>query len=382
MNDGLNAAQREAVHTLGGPLLVLAGAGTGKTRVVTFRIAELIRRGTRADRILAVTFTNKASKEMLQRATAILGKRLPEKPQISTFHSLCVRILKRHIRRLGYPEAFTIYDRSDQESVARAALRELKVPGAEMRPGDLIALISNWKNASVTPQQSASLARSDKEHLASMAYRRYQQSLKNAGAVDFDDLLLCSEELLTRFEDVRRAEAGRFDHLLVDEYQDTNGSQYRIIRALAEGHRNLCVVGDDDQSIYGWRGADVSHILGFKRDWPDAKVVRLEENYRSTEPILALANRLIEHNKHRHDKVLRASRHVGEEPRMLQYLDETTEATEVVEEIKSLLFKRLAEPRDIAILFRTNEQPRAFEAELRRAKIPYVLIGGMSFYDR
>jgi DNA helicase-2/ATP-dependent DNA helicase PcrA len=378
----LNPAQHEAVHTLQGPLLVLAGAGTGKTRVVTFRIAELIKSGIKPDRILAVTFTNKAASEMQQRCSELLGKRLKVKPEISTFHSLCVRVLRRHIRKLGYPETFAIYDRSDQESAARSALRELKVPGAEMRPGDLLAFISRWKTASVRPAEAGSLARTDKEHLAAAAYRRYQQALKLAGAVDFDDLLLCTEELFAKHIDARAAEAARFDHILVDEYQDTNGAQYRIIQALAEKHRNLCVVGDDDQSIYGWRGAEVTHILQFHRHWPEAKVVRLEDNYRSTDAIIELANRLIKHNRHRHDKVLRPFRKDGEKPRVLQYPDETTEAEQVVNEINTLIFKRLAEPREIAILFRTNEQPRAFEAELRRAKLPYTLIGGMSFYDR
>ncbi len=382
MSHGLNPAQHDAVSTLAGPLLVLAGAGTGKTRVVTFRIAALIRSGIRPSRILAVTFTNKAAGEMQQRAGELLGKRLNEKPEISTFHSLCVRVLRRHIRHLGYPEKFAIYDRGDQESAARGALRDLKVSGAEMKPSDLINQISRWKMASVRPAQAATLAQSDKEHLAAMGYRRYQVALKAAGAVDFDDLLLCTEELFTQFDDVRRAEAGRFDHLLVDEYQDTNGSQYRIIKALAIGHRNLCVVGDDDQSIYGWRGAEVTHILQFQKDWPEAKVVRLEENYRSTAPILAMANRLIAHNRQRHAKILRASRLEGEEPRLVQFPDETTEANQVVEEIRSLVFRQLAQPRDFAILFRTNEQPRAFEAELRRCKLPYTLIGGMSFYDR
>jgi DNA helicase-2/ATP-dependent DNA helicase PcrA len=251
-----------------------------------------------------------------------------------------------------------------------------------MRPSDLLFHISRWKTTSVRPAQAAQIAESDKEHLAAMGYRRYQQAVKNAGAVDFDDLLLLTEDLFAGFDEVRQVEASRFDHLLVDEYQDTNGAQYRIIKALAVAHRNLCVVGDDDQSIYGWRGAEVTHILQFKRDWPDAKVVRLEENYRSIEPIITLANRLIRHNKQRHDKVLRASRKEGETPRVLQFPDEATEANQVVEEINSLIFRRLAEPRDIAILFRTNEQPRPFEAELRRAKLPYTLIGGMSFFDR
>ncbi|HUY93293.1 MAG TPA: UvrD-helicase domain-containing protein [Pirellulales bacterium] len=384
MPPDLNPPQREAVQTLKGPLLVLAGAGTGKTRVVTYRIAELIKHGASPGRILAVTFTNKAAAEMQQRAAGLLGKRKKgqEKPEISTFHSLCVRILRRHITKLGYPAQFAIYDRGDQEAVARAALRDIKVPNAVLRPGDLIQIISRWKTASIRPPQAAAVAQSDKEHLAAMAYRRYQKALKLAGAVDFDDLLLCTEELFASSAEALAAEARRFSHLLVDEYQDTNGAQYRIIKALAVGHRNLCVVGDDDQSIYGWRGAEVTHILRFQRDWPDAKVVRLEANYRSTGAILMMANRLIAHNKLRHDKVLKPFREDGEPPRILQYPDEETEANQVIEEINSQIFRRIAQPRDFAILFRTNEQPRAFEQELRRAKLPYTLIGGMSFYDR
>jgi DNA helicase-2/ATP-dependent DNA helicase PcrA len=381
LSDGLNEPQREAVNTLGGPLLVLAGAGTGKTRVVTFRIANLIRHGTRPEQILAVTFTNKAAGEMQERAGALLGKKQPSRPEISTFHSLCVRVLRRHIDRLGYPKQFAIYDRSDQEAAARQALREIHVPGELLRPGDLINFISRWKMASLRPAQAANVAETDKEHLAAMAYRRYQTALKANGAVDFDDLLLCTEELFAEFPDVCEAEASRYKHLLVDEYQDTNGSQYRIIKTLALPHRNLCVVGDDDQSIYGWRGAEVTHILGFKNDWPEAKIVRLEANYRSTAPILEMANRLIAFNRNRYGKVLQASREGGERPRVLQYQDEATEALETVGEIATLI-RDGTEPRDIAILFRTNEQPRVFEAELRSAKIPYTLIGGMSFYDR
>jgi DNA helicase-2/ATP-dependent DNA helicase PcrA len=382
MSQGLNPAQHDAVHTLSGPLLVLAGAGTGKTRVVTFRIANLIRNGTRPGQILAVTFTNKAAGEMQERASALLGKKVPEKPEISTFHSLCVRILRRHIVRLGYPQAFTIYDRGDQESVARAALREIRVPDSIMRPGDLVNQISRWKTGSVRPPQAATIAETDKEHLAAMGYRRYQQALKNAGAVDFDDLLLLTEELFDEHPAVVEAEGSRFRHLLVDEYQDTNAPQYRIIKTLALPHRNLCVVGDDDQSIYGWRGAEVTHILQFKRDWPEAKVVRLEDNYRSFDTIIEFANRLIAHNKVRHPKVLKAFRKGGETPRIVQYADENVEAEQVVNEIRQAIFARTADPRDFAILFRTNEQPRAFETELRKAKLPYTLIGGMSFFDR
>ncbi|MCA9102455.1 MAG: UvrD-helicase domain-containing protein [Planctomycetales bacterium] len=397
MADTLNPAQREAVHTLSGPLLVLAGAGTGKTRVVTFRIANLIRNGVSPARILAVTFTNKAAVEMRERATALLNsgksasrkgkpsrarRREGDEPQISTFHALCVRILRRHIERLGYPAKFAIYDRGDQESVARAVLREIRVPNERLRPGDLLAIISQWKTRGVRPEDATGQAASDKEHLAASAFRRYQRALKNNGAVDFDDLLLCTQELFAEHADVRAEEAGRFDHVLIDEYQDTNANQYAIVRALAAGHRNLCVVGDDDQSIYGWRGAEVSHILRFTRDWPGAKVVRLEENYRSCAPILEMANTLIAHNGNRHPKRLRASIQDGERPRILQYPDEVAEARQVVAEIEQQLYQRIAQPRDFAILFRTNEQPRAFESELRAAKLPYVLIGGLSFYDR
>ena len=382
MAHDLNPAQRKAVETLHGPLLVLAGAGSGKTRVVTYRIANLIKHGTPPSRILAVTFTNKAAAEMQERISGLIGKKLKERPQVSTFHSHCVRVLRRNIAQLGYPEQFAIYDRSDQENLARAALREIRVPNELLRPGDLLYQISRWKSMSVRPSEAAAQAATDKEHLAAMAYRRYQKSIKNAGAVDFDDLLLCTEELFEKFADVRRAEAGRFDHLLVDEYQDTNGSQYRIVKALARDHRNLCVVGDDDQSIYAWRGADVEHILRFSRDWPGANVVYLEDNYRSTAAILELANRLIAFNKKRHGKILRAARPGGEKPRIEQYPDETVEARSVVEDIVRRLKEPGAEPRDFAILFRTNEQPRAFETELRRAKLPYVLLGGMSFFDR
>ena len=283
---------------------------------------------------------------------------------------------------MGYPEQFAIYDRGDQEGVARSALRQIKAPGETLRPGDLLALISRWKSASVRPADAATIAATDKEHLAASAYRRYQQELKSAGAVDFDDLLLLTEDLFARHAEVRRAEAQRFDHVLIDEYQDTNGSQYRIVKALATGHRNLCVVGDDDQSIYAWRGAEVTHILNFQRDWPEAKVVRLEDNYRSTEAILSLANRLIACNPTRHDKTLRAARHGGEKPLIWQFKDEEEEAEKVVEDIARRLTQPGIEPRDFAILFRTNEQPRPFESAFRALRVPYVLIGGMSFFDR
>ncbi|MEM6656410.1 MAG: UvrD-helicase domain-containing protein, partial [Planctomycetota bacterium] len=346
----LNPAQLEAVRTLSGPLLVLAGAGTGKTSVVTRRIAELIRSGVPADRILAVTFTRKAAGEMQERAAALLRepktsrkRRRPEskppKPEISTFHSLCVRILRRHITRLGYPERFNICNRGEQENRARTALREIRVAAESLKPGDLLAIISGWKMRSVRPRQAASVAETDREHLAAAAYRRYQNGLKGDGAVDFDDLLLLTEELFNNHADAREEEAARFDHVMIDEYQDTNRSQYEIVRGLAGGHRNLCVVGDDDQSIYAWRGAEVTHILRFRDDWPEAKVVRLEENYRCRKPIIDYANQLIVHNAHRHEKSLRPTRNQGEPPRILQCKDEVDEAEKVVGEIAGLLAK-------------------------------------------
>jgi len=382
MLDSLNPEQRLAVQTMSGPLLVLAGAGSGKTRVVTLRIARLIQSGVAPERIVAVTFTNKAANEMQQRVAELLDRRSPQRPEISTFHSLCVRILRRQITHLGYPERFAIYDRGDQESVARGALREIRAPTSQLRPSDLLYFISRWKMASLTPQQAAAAAAGDKQHLAAAAYRRYQNTLRSLGALDFDDLLVCTEQLFDEFPDVRRAEAGRFDHVLVDEYQDTNGSQYRIVKALAAGHRNLCVVGDDDQSIYGWRGAEVRHILHFRRDWPEATVVQLQDNYRCTTEILKLANRLIAFNATRYPKVLRAARPGGQRPRILQFDSETDEAREIVADIGRRITAPGVEPRDVAILFRTNEQPRAFETELRRTNVPYVLVGGQSFFDR
>ncbi len=390
MSDELNPPQLQAVRTLSGPLLVLAGAGTGKTRVVTYRVANLIRHGTKPDRILAVTFTNKAANEMQERIGARLGHRkpkrgdpVPPKPLIGTFHSICVQVLRRHARTLGFPEKFAIYDRGDQESLARGVLRELRLHETMLKPSEFLSIIGRWKNAGVRPEGAATACRTDKEHMAASGYRRYQKALKLAGAFDFDDLLLFTEQLLLHEKAVCEQEARRFDHVLVDEYQDTNGSQYRIIKSLAAEHRNLCVVGDDDQSIYGWRGAEVTHILNFKRDWPDATVVKLESNYRSTSAILEMANRLIAFNRHRHDKVLIPARHGGQPPRVLQFEDEATEAEKVAEEIlRRLEGDRSVEPRDFAILFRTNEQPRAFETALRKLRLPYTLTGAQSFFDR
>lgn len=379
----LNAAQREAVLTRSGPLLVLAGAGTGKTRVITCRMVELIRRGTAADRILSVTFTNKAAREMLERTRRLLGSsKSASRPWISTFHSLCVNILRRDIELLGYPKHFRILDRGDQESLARTVLRDIRVTEKSLRPGDLLYTISRWKSAGIDPAGAKDKAADDREFLASMGFRRYQEKLRASGSVDFDDLLGVTELLFRESQQALARHQARFDHVQIDEYQDTNGVQFRLIQALVARHRNLCVVGDDDQSIYGWRGAEVTHILSFARHFPDAKIIRLEENYRCTDRILEVANRLVTHNRQRHAKTLRTNRRSAAEVRFLEYENEQVEAEKVVFEIRFLSERKGVPLRDIAILFRTNEQPRLFEAELRRAGLRYVLLGSQSFFDR
>lgn len=381
MADGLNAAQRQAVSTLAGPLLVLAGAGTGKTRVITYRIAHLIRRGTRPDRILALTFTNKAAREMRDRSAALLPAKIDASPLLTTFHALCARILRRHAVRLGYPVDFVIHDRSDQEGVARQVLREMRIGPERLSQARLVDLVSRWKSAAVEPESAARSADDEDLALAARAYGRYQVAMRAAGAVDFDDLLYLTE-LLFREPAVLAGEQARQEHILVDEYQDTSPNQYRILRKLAAPHRNLCVVGDDDQSIYGFRGADVRNILDFERDFPGAVVVRLEENYRSCPSILALANELIRRNPARHAKVLRARRDRLDVPRFTEYADEVDEAAGVVRDIVQTAAKERRGWSPFAVLFRTNEQPRLFEKEFRAKGVPYRLVGSFSFFDR
>ena len=393
MAHGLNPAQLSAVRATQGPVLVLAGAGSGKTRVITFRIAYLIQQGVSPDKILAVTFTNKAAREMQQRTEELLkrttrpssktgkGKKPPQ-PHVSTFHSLCVGILRQDIESLGYRKRFTIYDRSDQEGAARKALRDIHCPTTALRPSDLLWRIGDWKREGLRAEAAGDTAYDEKDTLAALAYTKYELALKAANAVDFDDLLLCTEELFREHPDVLARHQERFDYVMVDEYQDTNATQYRIISSLVAQHGNLCVVGDDDQSIYGWRGARMENILEFDREFPDATIVRLEENYRCRPQILALANRLILNTTERREKTLKAARAPGVPPRFLEIDDEVDEATYIAREIRAAVDSDRFRYKDVAILFRTNEQPRLFEQELRANKVPYVLIGGQSFFDR
>lgn len=360
---------------------MLAGAGTGKTRVITFRMAELIRSGVAPDRILSVTFTNKAAREMAERMSQFLGRSPRSRPAISTFHSLCVRVLREEIEVLGYPGKFVIYDRGDQESAARRALRDIKVTETALAPGDLLTQISRWKMAGVLPELAVEYANDDRAFLAASGYRLYQRNLRAAGSVDFDDLLLLTAQIFHDFPDVLARQQSKFEQVQIDEYQDTNEVQFQIVAALVKPHRNICVVGDDDQSIYGWRGAEVKHILGFQQHFPEAKVVRLQDNYRCTKGIIQLANQLVRHNHGRHEKTLLAHKD-GAVPAIKPYPDEQAEAEGVVREINYLVKELRVPTQEIAILFRTNEQPRIFESELRRLQIPYQLIGGQSFFDR
>jgi len=379
--EGLNDEQRHAVETVDGPLLVLAGAGTGKTRVITVRAAYLLERGFRPEQLLLATFTNKAAREMRERLRGLAGKAV-EGATIGTFHSFCGRLLREHAPRLGLPRGFGICDGSDQQSLVKAALRELRIPEATVHPRAAHARISLFKNTLVGPGDALEQAADDWDELVARCYVKYEEALGRQRVVDFDDMLLKALQLLEQHEDIRAPLAERYARVMVDEYQDTNGPQYRIVRALAAGHGNLCVVGDDDQSIYGWRGADVRRILEFEKDFPGATVVRLETNYRSTEEILDAANKVIRNNPKRHGKTLRAWAGHGDKVRVLTMEDESHEAQYVAAEMQWAHDSREERWRDMAVLYRTATQARALEVELRSMNVPYRLVGGMSFFDR
>ena len=370
----LDPQQREAVLATEGPVLILAGAGSGKTRVITHRVAHLVLdRGVPSEQVLAVTFTNKAAEEMRSRVRALLGGGAFHST-LGTFHSLCVRLLRREHAAAALPRDFLIYDETDQLQAVRQAIRELDLSEKLHPPRRILSRISGCKNAGRDPELPGDTASATT--FARLA-ERYRLALERAHALDFDDLLLRTVKLFAEYPEVRERHRRRFRYLLVDEYQDTNRAQYEIVRHLAGEHGNLTVVGDEDQSIYSWRGADIQNILDFERDFPGARVLRLEENYRSSQAILDVASALVAHNRRRKGKVLRAVRPSGDPVRLHQAPDEYQEASWVVGQVAS---RRPSERA--AVLFRTNAQSRLFEEGLRRQGVAYAVVGGVGFYDR
>ncbi|NPV69437.1 MAG: UvrD-helicase domain-containing protein [Firmicutes bacterium] len=379
--DGLNPQQKEAAAYLGGPVLVLAGAGSGKTRVLTHRFAYLVSKGVDPGRILAITFTNKAAGEMKARVRGLLGD-LGRDIWVSTFHSACVRILRRDYDKIGGQRNFTILDTDDQLTAVKACLKELNLNDKKYSPTAVLATISRAKNNVEGPQAMAAGARGFFEERVAEVYRRYQKKLRDNNALDFDDLLLETLRLFRERPDVLEFYRIKFQHILVDEYQDTNRAQYELVRVLAGDQRNVFVVGDDDQGIYKFRGADIRNILEFERDYPDAKVVKLEQNYRSTQNILDAAWNIIRNNMSRKEKRLWTEN--GQGQRMIYYRapDQHGEATFVTEEIARLR-KLFGLPySSFAVLYRTHAQSRAFEEVFMTSNVPYNLVGGLRFYER
>lgn len=383
--DTLNPQQRQAVETLRGPVLILAGAGTGKTRVITFRIAHLIASGVSPAHVLAVTFTNKAAREMVARVNQLLPRPArdaatpPERPTVCTFHSLCVRILRQYIDRLGYKKNFVIFSESDQLSAIRKILSQISAKGEKADPAAVLSLLSRFKNGG---ERAAAFADPSVATLAEHVRKRYDSSLHACNAVDFDDLILLTLKLFAEHPDALAACRDRFRYVMVDEYQDTNAAQFQLVHALAREHRNLCVVGDDDQSIYGWRGAEVANLLDLEKHYPEVKVVKLEQNYRSTTTILSAANAVIKHNARRRGKQLWSQRGTGTKITLHAFSDEEAEARTLAEQINYARIARRVPWSQQAILFRTNIQARPIETALRQAGIRYHLVGGQSYFDR
>ncbi|MBI4629725.1 MAG: UvrD-helicase domain-containing protein [Candidatus Rokubacteria bacterium] len=378
----LNPPQREAVTAGDGPLLVLAGAGSGKTRVIAHRIAWLLGvRGVDPRHVLAVTFTNKAAGEMARRVADLLLPAGVRAPLIATFHAACVRILRQHIKHIGYPPHFTIYDEDDRLALVKEGMRELDLADRTWTPASLVHRISAAKNQMLTVEEVERAARGPREEKIAALFRRYQERLAAAAAVDFDDLLLLTVRLFDEAPAVLAWYRGLWTHVLVDEYQDTNRAQYRIIRQLTGEHRNVCVVGDPDQSVYRWRGADIRNILDFETDFPGTRVIRLEQNYRSTRRILAIAAAVIANNLARKDKTLWTENAEGEPAAVYRAWDEHEEANFVAQTV--LAARAAGRPWDeIAVFYRTNAQSRVLEDALRRGGIPYVIVGSVRFYER
>ena len=386
--EGLNEEQRNAVSCTGGPVLIVAGAGSGKTRVLTSRIALLLSEGADPSRILALTFTKKAAGEMKERIEAMVGGRGARRLVMGTFHAVFVRFLREYAAFLGYPERFVIYDTADSQSAMKACIKELQLDDKIYKPREVLSRISMAKNNLVTVtgyRGNRELLIADsharKPRLCDL-YELYQKKLKESGVMDFDDILLNMNILLRDNKDALQAISERFLYIMVDEYQDTNYAQYLILKKLSQAHRNICVVGDDSQSIYAFRGAKIENILNFKKDYPDCHVFRLERNYRSTSTIVDAANTLIAHNEGRIPKECYAVGETGEKIRILKAYTEQDEAMNIVSEIIARVRSDHAQYRDFAVLYRTNSQSRAIEEQLRRRNIPYMIYSGNSFFER
>ncbi|MBI4012323.1 MAG: UvrD-helicase domain-containing protein [Candidatus Rokubacteria bacterium] len=378
---GLNPAQQEAVRQTEGALLVLAGAGSGKTRVIAHRIAYLIARGVDPRRILAVTFTNKAAQEMAQRVEALLAGWGVRAPLVATFHAACVRVLRAEIHHLGYPRHFLIYDEDDRLSLVRELCRAVGLDERAWPPPAAVSRISRAKNQLQDADDVAAAARTPRERELARLFARYEARLRAAGALDFDDLLVLTVRLWERHPEVLAYYRNLWRYVLVDEYQDTNAAQYRLLRLLTGGHGNLCVVGDPDQSIYGFRGADLRNILDFERDFADCRVVRLEQNYRSTGQILEIAGTVIAHNQARKEKALWTENERGEPARLFRAWDEVEEAAWVARTAAGLRAEGVGLDQ-VAVFYRTNAQSRVLEDAFRALGLPYHIVGSVRFYER
>ena len=382
----LTPEQLEAVESLNGPLLILAGAGSGKTRALIYRVANLVLQGEATPgQILAVTFTNKASKEMKTRIQKLLHQMsIPifEELWVSTFHSLCAKILRQHIYLLGYQPFFAIYDEGDQLSLIKKILQKLNINEQVHNPKGVKSKINAAKTQGVTPQKVEEKTPYLMSHKEIEIYSEYELEMKASNALDFADLLYKTYELFKTYPDVLQIYQDKFRYIMVDEYQDTNHIQYLLIRLLSDVHKNLCVVGDEDQSIYSWRGADISNILDFEKDFPNAKVIKLEENHRSTKNIVEAASKVISNNIQRKNKTLFTNRSRGEPIFICGQMDDYREAQYVVQKIRALMGEGTDTYKDFAVFYRTNAQSRAFEDQLRHQSIPYKLVGGIKFYAR
>ena len=379
---GLNPQQANAVQTVDGPMLILAGAGSGKTKVLTCRIAHLLNQGVRPYRILAITFTNKAAAEMRERVDKMAGEAAKD-VWLHTFHAFCAKLLRIEIHNLGnYTNNFAIYDTTDTKSLMKQILQEMNLDEKRYQPSAVIGRISNAKNQLQTPEDYAKQASDFYDGKVAEIYARYEAKLQQNNALDFDDLLLLTLKLLQENEEVRTKYQDKFDYIMVDEYQDTNHAQYLLTKILAAKHKNICVVGDADQSIYGWRGADITNILDFEKDYPEAKLVKLEQNYRSTQVILDAANAVIDNNTGRKPKNLWTDNGNGNQITYFRAIDERDEARFVIEQIQALDSRPDVKLGDMSILYRTNTQSRVFEEMLIKSGIAYNIVGGTKFYER